>query len=403
MKKKQNILLFAPEFYPQDGGVSEFAQRIAECLIEEGEIKKIITFSKTQSDYGIFSPYTKRSSIHDIKRATIKKRLEKIRLISKTITFIHYSRIFLIAILELIALKIKYNPKVIVTSCYGYKQEIYTFAMSFLRMDFKLMLHGLDIIQNYDLTQNFFTKVCKKSKSLIFNSYATKDLYFNQYHLPNKPFDIHHPVINAKAISNLYLTPIVDVYNKYNISPENILITTVSRLVKRKGIDKAINTIVKLKIAYPYVSYIIAGKGSEFDYLNQLIKNHRAESFIKLIGFVSEQEKFSLLNASSIFLMPNNSQDNTDFEGFGISFIEASYLHNVVIGGKHGGTGEAINDNETGYLLPETDKDNLTQLLEVLSNLLNTPSLITTMANKGQQFVIDNFASVKNDLFINKK
>ena len=73
-----------------------------------------------------------------------------------------------------------------------------------------------------------------------------------------------------------------------------------------------------------------------------------------------------MLEQSDLFLMPSVIYKKS-VEGFGISFIEAAAYGTGSIGGKAGGAGDAIKEDETGYLC---DGDNLKFDLRGYSQIL---------------------------------
>jgi phosphatidylinositol alpha-1,6-mannosyltransferase len=77
--------------------------------------------------------------------------------------------------------------------------------------------------------------------------------------------------------------------------------------------------------------------------------------------------------------MPNTGDDG-DVEGFGMVFLEANAAGKPVIGGRSGGTSEAILDGQTGFLVdPSEDQE----LRDALQTLLNDDKLRQTMGAAG--------------------
>jgi phosphatidylinositol alpha-1,6-mannosyltransferase len=85
--------------------------------------------------------------------------------------------------------------------------------------------------------------------------------------------------------------------------------------------------------------------------------------------------------------MSRTIEEKGGIEGFGIVYIEASYLGKPVIGGKSGGTGDAIIDNVTGY---RVDPNNLQDLTKKIVLLLKNKDIRTKMGKEGQKFVKKN-------------
>jgi len=106
---------------------------------------------------------------------------------------------------------------------------------------------------------------------------------------------------------------------------------------------------------------------------------------------VTEQDKFPPLNISSIFIMPNRGEKGNDFERFGISFLEASYFKNVVIGGRSGGASKAIKGGYGGFLVDADLENPVESIRKLIDTLIGDPAMMSRMAEFGNKHVIDNF------------
>jgi phosphatidylinositol alpha-1,6-mannosyltransferase len=68
--------------------------------------------------------------------------------------------------------------------------------------------------------------------------------------------------------------------------------------------------------------------------------------------------------------MTNQQQPDGDLEGFGMVFLEASAAGKPVIGGRSGGTADAVRDGDTGFLVDPFDTEELCFRMEqLLANL----------------------------------
>jgi glycosyltransferase involved in cell wall biosynthesis len=110
---------------------------------------------------------------------------------------------------------------------------------------------------------------------------------------------------------------------------------------------------------------------------------------------VSDAEKYGLLETSSVFVMPNHTRGGDDFEGFGISFIEASYFRNVVVGGRSGGAVEAISEEKSGFLVDFEQNNAEERLQERVDDLTSDRNRIDDLAQQGRTYVLENFQSPK--------
>ena len=139
-------------------------------------------------------------------------------------------------------------------------------------------------------------------------------------------------------------------------------IITVARLDKRKSHQNILMTIKNLKPKFPNIKYISIGNGEEMNNLNNLKNELGLGNEVVLMKESTELLKVALLEQSDLFLMPSVTYKKS-VEGFGISFIEAAAYGTGSIGGKAGGAGDAIKENETGYLC---DGDNLSSIYEAI-------------------------------------
>lgn len=128
------------------------------------------------------------------------------------------------------------------------------------------------------------------------------------------------------------------------------ILLSLGRLIKRKGHVWFIeNVCVNLPDSY---IYIIAGNGREFDHIAEVIRKRKLDKRIRLLGFVSEEEKACLFEMADLFIMPNIFDDN-DQEGFGIVLLEAGSYSLPTIASNIEGIKDAIIDGVTGILIEE--------------------------------------------------
>ena len=135
-------------------------------------------------------------------------------------------------------------------------------------------------------------------------------------------------------------------------------IITVARLEKRKGHDKVLMLIKNLKNRFPKIKYVSIGSGKEENDLLSLSKELDVEKQITFLKNVDYDLKAALISEANLFLMPNRIEKKS-VEGFGISFIEAASYGVGSIGGKDGGTSDAIEHNKTGIICDGNDLNSI--------------------------------------------
>jgi phosphatidylinositol alpha-1,6-mannosyltransferase len=140
------------------------------------------------------------------------------------------------------------------------------------------------------------------------------------------------------------------------------VLLTLSRLVPRKGHAVVLRALRQVSERIPGVIYEIVGTGPERERLEQLTRELQLESRVRFHGQVSEDEKRRFLNECDLFVLPCRATP-TDFEGFGLVFLEAMQYGKPVIGGLSGGVPEVIRDGETGLLVQPDDPDELARAI----------------------------------------
>jgi glycosyltransferase involved in cell wall biosynthesis len=227
---------------------------------------------------------------------------------------------------------------------------------------------------------------------LVFNSEATRELFRDIQDSRANNYYILYPGINPDQIDSAESTPISTLEHRYDADlKKKTVILLLTRLVKRKGIDIALRALAPILDASDECLYVIAGDGPEYDTLKTEVYARGLGDSVKLTGEVTDAEKYGLLEASTFFAMPNHTRGGDDFEGFGISFIEASYFENVVIGGQSGGAVEAIAEEKSGFLLDFEEEGAEKELRALMRCLLDDPDRVEELARRGRNHVLDRF------------
>jgi phosphatidylinositol alpha-1,6-mannosyltransferase len=162
----------------------------------------------------------------------------------------------------------------------------------------------------------------------------------------------------------------------------------MGRLQRRKGQDMVIQALSLILKKFSNVKYLIAGIGEELAALQQLAQDLGVWDNVVFVGQVTDHERAAYYAACDVFIMPNR-QIGADIEGFGMVFLEAGAAGKPVIGGKSGGTGEAIKDGVTGL---RVDGDNVKSIVGAVLSLLTDSTKAHAMGERGKQWVETAFA-----------
>jgi phosphatidylinositol alpha-1,6-mannosyltransferase len=362
------IIMICEEYPAHPGGVAHFSKTLAKGLMAEKKLKGLISLSSYRPEPGDLKVFwvklPRRRSFPKLDRYVLIRKF--LSLLSRVYTTFYY---FFRDPIGRALKKLNYDSRKDVLF-FTYQVHFPGLALS-LRKKYGsriwLLYHGLDLLdaKKYALPVQ---KTVDQAEKVFFNSNATAKL-FDELGFHCRNFEVKYPTIDTAYLEQLDLLTIGQLEDRFGVSLKGkFIITSVCRLVKRKGIHFAIDIIADLVKENYNVIYLIVGTGPEMMALQQKVDKLKLNEYILILGFVSDIEKYSLLNASCVFLMPNYDDGGNDFEGFGISFLEAGYFDNFVIGGNHGGAVEALRlvPNSKAFNFP----DEVDRSIEYLEKLL---------------------------------
>ena len=176
---------------------------------------------------------------------------------------------------------------------------------------------------------------------------------------------------------------------KYNLQEKKVILT-VARLVKRKGHDLVLRAL-NLMTDIENLHYLILGSGEDKERLEDMVETLGLSDRVTFAGWVDDSELPDYYRLCDIYVMPNREVlETTDsLEGFGISFIDANACEKPSIAGRSGGTGEAVVEGVTGYIV---DPENPQELAEKIRFLLDNPEIALEMGRKGRERTVRDFS-----------
>lgn len=176
---------------------------------------------------------------------------------------------------------------------------------------------------------------------------------------------------------------------KLNLQDKRIILT-IARLAERKGHDVVIKSLPKVLEKVPNTAYIIVGSGPTEDKLKTLVKNMALDRHVIFIGEAPDDSTPDYYSICDLFIMPNRElKDTGEIEGFGVVFLEANACGKPVIGGRTGGTEDAIIDGQTGILVDKVTEPDV--ISKAILRLLLDEELSRRMGEAGRKRAQDFF------------
>jgi glycosyltransferase involved in cell wall biosynthesis len=378
----EKYVVFASDLFLYHGGVSDYTDNFSAQLSLRGKLDYVVTpFGKNES-----SRYEVKK--FDIPLERKSSRLDRFKPISKLRTFRYYFGLYAVSLKRFRQMNLTDADTILFPDYYSDRMDTIIDLTKKLKIPYGIIFHGLDLIWASSGKFRHFPGNLRSARFIIFNSNATASLYARLFpNLPAPKSTVIHPGVDVESIRRETLVK----GEGESEDQGTIVLSTVSRLAARKGIDIAIHIVNNLLKRGYKVRYYIGGVGDEMTNLQSIVTELGLQEVVVFLGAISNGDKYSLLKRSDIFLLPNHSLGNSDFEGFGISFIEASLFGNLVIGGRHGGASEAVSDGETGYLFDFDIPSAVTEATDAIVNCIERPDLMDTIKRKGVEYVQANY------------
>ena len=175
----------------------------------------------------------------------------------------------------------------------------------------------------------------------------------------------------------------------FGLPPLTPLITSVSRLVPRKGMDVLIRAAARLAPAHPDLTVAIAGEGRDAARLRRLAADLGAP--VAFVGRVHDEQVASFVGCGDLFAMLCRDRwAGLEQEGFGIVFLEAAASGLASVAGRSGGSHEAVAHDLTGLVV--NDPRDVVAVAGALGSLLDDASRRRAMGRAARRRVESEFS-----------
>lgn len=244
-----------------------------------------------------------------------------------------------------------------------------------------ITIHDLAIYKNPEWFpgQVFSTKVLvpqslKKANRIIAVSQSTANDIEELFRVPSSkvmvvPEGVQIEFLDLKDKN-------VDVHKKFRLSKHYLLF--VGTLEPRKNIERLINVFAKLRqsVDPPWrdLQLALAGaSGYQSDKLKRQIGSLKLSRHVRLLGYVTQNEKYRLMQQARAFVFPSL------YEGFGLPVLEAMALGTPVLTSKVSSLPEVV--GTAAVMVDPTDNDSM---FVGLKNIIQHEDLRQRLIRDGQ-------------------
>jgi glycosyltransferase involved in cell wall biosynthesis len=177
------------------------------------------------------------------------------------------------------------------------------------------------------------------------------------------------------------------------LPPQGPLVAVFSRLERLKGIEYFLNAAAVVTDRFPEARFLIVGGGfikrngrivPEMDYRTELEKHAARLGLDRKVVFTGfRMDVPELLSEVTVSVLPSLS------EGLPNVLLESMAAAVPVVATRVGGNPEAVEDGETGLLVPPRDPE---ALVRAISRFLEDPDLAFRFGQAGKERVIAHFS-----------
>jgi len=366
------ILFLTDDFPPILGGISTYSYEITKSLKELGE--DVIVLAPKDEGYKEFD---ENCNIKIIRRWFPR--------------FQHgyYIKVLLLFFYLLYYVK-KYNINIIHCATWLPCGVASLPLCKILKIPYTVTTYALDVLnpQVSKFRTMVMKLVLKNAKKIISISNYTRgillELGISKENIEVIPLGVNYERFDADIDYS-------DIIKKHTIQDKKVILTVSTLIYSYKGHDKVIKSLPKVLEKVPNVVYLIVGEGPLRKSLEKIVEELKLENHVIFAGFVPHEDVALLkyYKACDVFIMPSGGDEKKGHvEGFGLVYLEANACGKPVIGGRCGGTLDAIVDGETGLLVNPSDID---EIAEALIKILTDESYAHRLGMNGRKRVENDF------------
>jgi colanic acid/amylovoran biosynthesis glycosyltransferase len=161
------------------------------------------------------------------------------------------------------------------------------------------------------------------------------------------------------------------------------------RFLAKKGLDTTVRAVAALHAKGHELQLTLAGDGAQRESLERLAASLGISGITSFPGFLGEEDLVGLCMEHDLFVHPSRTTQTGDREGIPNSLLEAMACGLPVVATSHSGIPEAITHGKTGWLIGESDPQELAAAIEQLGT---SPDLRAALGSSARQEVIDRFS-----------
>ena len=388
MSEPRHIVFLTTDFRPMVGGVADHLHRMADHLAARTPVTVMTTVPAAGAQWPHAYRLVPLGPLPDRRLGRLGDGLPPVRRLR---TGAHFLALRRYADRLLADIKAQSGPDVaVVVGIWDTASHFWCDASYRAGVPYYIVAHGVELLIGlYGRLPRWRQRDFARSARVIANSRATARHTADTFTLAAPPAVVN-PSVGPRPAAEDIAARAANLRRELRIDHEQggPILLTVGRLVPRKGCDLVLRSVADLAAEHPGLRYIIAGDGPERERLNALAEELGIADRIRMLGDVDDLTKWAVYDICDVFVSPTRLSHSADWEGFGIVFLEAALSGRPAIGGRTGGTEDAIVDGLTGVLV---DPDQRGELSGALRRLLSDAGLRGRLGRTADQMARTRF------------
>jgi teichuronic acid biosynthesis glycosyltransferase TuaC len=249
-----------------------------------------------------------------------------------------------------------------------------------LQIPFVVTVHGLDAFSTRQV-KGIAGKWCAQVSRSVYR--AARSVICVSEHVRAKVLEGAPGLAHANVLYN-GVDP--QRFSPAGAVPAEATILAVGNLIPSKGHELLLRSFVAIKDRFPQLSIEIIGDGPERSRLERIVREQGITGRVRFLGHQSRLQVADAMRRASIFALPST------YEGLGCVYLEAMSAGLPVIACRGQGIEEIIQPDMNGCLV---EPDNLLELAETLSGLLQQDELRRTMGIAARHTILQEYTQAE--------
>ncbi len=179
---------------------------------------------------------------------------------------------------------------------------------------------------------------------------------------------------------------LLKIRKKLNIPKDSIIITSVGRLVSKKGYKYLIEAASKIIRINKNVIFAIFGEGDHRQELEAKVHDFKLDNNFRFPGWVKYDEMLYYQNLGNVFVLPSIRDEEGNLDDQSVSVVEAMACAKPIVTTDFPGYKIAVEDGKNGFLIPEKRSD---LIAGALNKIISSKRTATSMSQRSRYLAVN--------------